>query len=161
MTLTLKTMNQFSHMTHRLMIIHHNNKFGQKKWSSSPGNIEQTWSDTWRKYHPDKHSLTFLTFTMTLTFNAVIPFFHRKLWLMTVYYQTKFGCKLTSSLQDTREIVIFWLYMPSLWPWHWTQWTNFSAWHSGLWCCYVLHSHTRFGNKMFYGSEGIVQTNIH
>ena len=19
--------------------------------------------------------------------------------------------------------------------WHWAQWTNFSAWHSGLWCC--------------------------
>ena len=27
---------------------------------------------------------------------------------------------------------------PSLWPWHWTQGTNFSAWHSGLWCCITV-----------------------
>ena len=48
---------------------------------------------------------------------------------------SKFGCKPTSSLEVTTEIVLFWLYKPSLWPWHWTQWTSFSARHSGLWCC--------------------------
>ena len=63
------------------------------------------------------------------------PFFLWTLRLMMLYYQTKFGCKPTSSLEDATEIVIFWLYKPSLWPWHWTQWTNFSAWHSGLWFC--------------------------
>ena len=30
-----------------------------------------------------------------------------------LYYQTKFGCKLPSSLEDKTEIVIFWLYKPS------------------------------------------------
>ena len=57
-----------------------------------------------------------------------------------IYYQTKFGCKRTSSLEDTVEIVIFWLYKPSLWPWHWRQITNFSAGHSGSWCCITIPS---------------------
>ena len=111
-----------------------------------------------RKHHLDKHSLTYWTFAVTLTLNAVIPFFHRTLWLMVLYYQTKFGCKLTCSLEDTTEIVIVLLYKPLPLPWHWTQWTNFSAWHSGLWCCITI---PRFGNEMFCGSEDIVWTNIH
>ena len=52
-----------------------------------------------------------------------------------LYYQTKFGCKLTSSLEDTTEMVIIWLYKTLRWPWHWTKSTNFSARHSGLWWC--------------------------
>ena len=71
--------------------------------------------------------------------NTVTPFSHRTLWLMMMlYYQTKFGCTRTSSLEDTTEIVIFWLYKPSLFTWNWTQWTSFSAWHSGLWCCITI-----------------------
>ena len=134
MTLTLKIVKHIFCMTHCLMITHHNTKFGQK-WLSSSENTECTWLNTRRKYHPDKHSLTFWIFALTLTLNAVIPFFHRTLQLKMLYYQTKFGCKPNSSLEDTTEIVIFWLYKPSLWPWRWTQWTNFSAWHSGFWCC--------------------------
>ena len=64
--------------------------------------------------------------------------FHRAIQLMKLYYQIKFGCKPTSSLEDTTEIAIFWLYKPSLWPWHWTQWANFTAWHPGLWCCIII-----------------------
>ena len=85
-----------------------------------------------------KRSLTFWTFTLTLTLNAAIPFFHRTLQLMMLYYQTKFGSKLTSSLEDATELLIFWWYKPLLWPWHWTQWTSFSARHSGLWCCITI-----------------------
>ena len=84
------------------------------------------------------HSLTFWTFIVTLTLKTVIPLFHRTILLMMLYYQTKFGCKPTSSLEATTEIVIVWLYKPSLWPWHWTQWTNFSAQHFGLWCCITI-----------------------
>ena len=137
MTLTLKIVNQFFCMTYCHIIIHQNAKFGQK-WLSSSGDTVQTQSDTQRKYHPDKHSLTFWTFAVTLTLDAVIQFFHRTLWFMMLYYQTKFGCNQTSSLEGTTEIVIFWLYKPSLWPWYWTQWTNFSAWHSSLWCCKTI-----------------------
>ena len=76
-------------------------------------------------------------FSVTLTLNAAIffsSFFHRTLRLMMLYNQTKYGCKRTSSLEDKAEIVIFWLHKPSLWPWHWRQWTNLSAWHSDLRC---------------------------
>ena len=59
-----------------------------------------------------------------------------------LYYQIKFGCKRTSSLEDTTEIVIFRLYEPSLLPWHWIQWTNFSAYH-----LMIIHHHTKFGKK--------------
>ena len=53
-----------------------------------------------RKYHLDEHSLTFCNFTVTLTLNTTIQFFHKTLWLMTMYYQT-------SSSKDTVAIVIF------------------------------------------------------
>ena len=33
--------------------------------------------------------------------------FNRTLQFLMLYYQTKFGCKRTSSLEDTTEIVIF------------------------------------------------------
>ena len=86
-------------------------------------------------------SQTLQNFVVSLTLTTRIPFFfHRTPWLMMLYYQTKFGCKPTSCLEDTTEIVIFWLYKLSLWPWHWTQWTNFSAWHFGLWCCITIPS---------------------
>ena len=104
-----------------------------------------------------KHSPKSWTSAVTLTLNTVIQLFHRTLQLMMQYYKTKFGCKQTSSLEDRIGIIIFRLYKPSLWPWHWGQWTNFSAWHSGSWC--GIH-HNRFGNKMIYDSEDI-QTNIH
>ena len=102
------------------MMLPHNTKFGNRMFSDK------------------KISLTFWTFTVTLTLNAVTPFLHRTLPLIMLYYQPKFGWKQTSSLEDTTEIVIFWLYKLSLWPWHWTQWTNFSAWHSGSWCCITI-----------------------
>ena len=87
-------------------MLHHHIKFGNFCSSEDiiPANIH---------WH-------FLTFAVTLTLNVVIQFFHRTLWLMMLYYQTKFGCKSTSSVEDTTEIVIFWLYKSS-------------------------HNHTRFG----------------
>ena len=66
------------------------------------------------------------------------PIFAQGTRLMMLYYQTMFGCKQTSSLEDRVENVIFWLFKPSLWPWHWRQRTNFSAWHSGSWLCITI-----------------------
>ena len=62
---------------------------------------EWTQSDTQRKYHQDRHWLTFWTFAVTLTLDAVIQFFHRTLWFMMLYYKSKFGYKQTSCLEDT------------------------------------------------------------
>ena len=70
-----------------------------------------------RRYHPDKHSLTFWTFAVTLI--AVTQFLHSTLGLMMLYYQSNFDCKWTSSFEDIVEIIISWLCKPSLWPWHW------------------------------------------
>ena len=127
MTLTLKIVNQYFCMAHCLMIIHHHTKLGKikKKWLSGSEDTEQTRLDTQKKYHQDKKSLTFWTFAVALTLNAVIQFFNRTLWLMMLCYQAKSGYKPTSSLEDTIDIVIFWLYKPLLWPWHWSQSTNF------------------------------------
>ena len=70
------------------------------------------------------------------------------LWKTTLKNQTrfvalcsKFGCKQTSSLEDIVEIVIYYLYNPSLWPWHWRKWTNFFC--MTLWLM-MLHNHTKW-----------------
>ena len=67
-------------------------KFGNKMFCS-PEYIIQTFTDI-------------LTFAVSLTLNTAIQVFHRTLWLMMLYYQTKFGCKPTNSLEDKVEIVI-------------------------------------------------------
>ena len=79
-----------------LILQHHHTKFGNKMFCGS--------------YHPDKYSLTFFTFGVTLTLNAVMQFFRSTLWLIMLYYQTEFSCKRTSSLEDMVEIVVFRLY---------------------------------------------------
>ena len=80
-------------LTLRLMMLHHHTKFGNK-------NV--LW---FRKYHPEKHSPTLWAFIVTLTLDTVIPFFHRTFRLMMLYYQTKFSCERTSSLENTIKIV--------------------------------------------------------
>ena len=138
MTLTLKIVNQFFRTTHRLMIIHHHTKFGKKKIIKNDWAVREILSGHDR--HTEKIS-SGQTFTDILNLRCDLdlehsnPIFHRTLRLMILYYQTKFGCKLTRNLEHKTEIVIFGLYRPSLWPWQWTQWINFSAWHSGLWWC--------------------------
>ena len=86
-----------------------------------------------RRYCPDKHSLTFWT-CCDLDLQPSNPIFQQDTLAYDAVLSNKFGCKPTSSLEDTTEIVIFWLYKPLLWPWFWTQWTKFSARHSGIWC---------------------------
>ena len=124
--MTLKIENFFFPAWHPHMILPQHTKFGNKIFRSSD--------------HLDKQSLTYWTVAVTLTLNAITQIFHRTLQLMMLYYQTKFVCKQTSGLEDIAEIVIFWLYKPLLWPWHWRQWTIFSAWHSGLCCCITIPS---------------------
>ena len=72
-------------MTLWLMMLYHHTKSGNKMFCDS---------------EIFKHSLTFWIYNVTLTSNTVLPFFHRTLQRM-LYYQIKFGCKLTSSSEDT------------------------------------------------------------
>ena len=112
-----------------------NKKLRHNPLANGEASLYQIWKQNvlwFIRHHLDKHSLAFWTFSVTLTLNTVIPFFHWTLQLMMLYYQTKLGCKPTSSLADTTKIVILLLYKPSLWPWHWTQWTNFSVSIPGL-----------------------------
>ena len=94
------------------------------------------WADT--IVHTEKIS-SGQTFTDILNIHCDLdlecsnPIFSTGHRLMMLYYQNKVGCKPTSSLEDTTEIVIVCLYKPSLWPWHWTQWTNFSPWPWQAW----------------------------
>ena len=71
-----------------------------------------------------------------MTLNAVKHFFHRTLWLLTMYHQTKSGCQEINGSDNIVERVIFWLNMSLL-------------------CDFDL------GNKMFCDSDNIIQTNIH
>ena len=87
---------------------------------------------------------------MALILNAVIQFFYRTLWLMMQYYQTRdtraYDAVLSNQVwlqtdQQFRRYIrnyILTIYKPLQWLWHWTQWTNISAWHSGLWCCITI-----------------------
>ena len=126
-TLTLKTANNFCSAWHWLILLHHHTKFGNNVlWirrhhpNNSPDVTLSSWLGSKNQLtHLDKYSLTILTFAVTLTLNAVIQFFRRTLWLIMLYYHTKFGCKRTSNLEDIIEIVLFWWHKSSLWPWHW------------------------------------------
>ena len=89
---------------------------------------------------PDKHSMKFWIFAVTLTSNTATQYFR----FMVVYHRTKFGCKRIILSEDIVQTVIFWLYNHLLWPWPWRQQPNFAfffffissflffAWHSSL-----------------------------
>ena len=135
MTLTLKTANNFFFsLTLWLMMLHHHTKFGYKMFCDSEDLQNVLW---FRRYHLNRYSPTFWTFAVTLTLDTVTQFLQRTLRLMMLYYQTTFGCKQTSSLEDIVEAVIFLLYRSALWPSWWRQWKKNAAWHSGSWC-YII-----------------------
>ena len=46
-------------------------------------------------------------FSVTLTLNAVIHFFHRTFWLLVMYHQTKFGCQGVNSSENIVEKIIW------------------------------------------------------
>ena len=67
--------------------------------------VQQLW-----RYRPDEHSLECRTFYVTLTWTTTQQsnlFTRQSIHLMMMCHQTKFSCKQTSGLDDTREIVIF------------------------------------------------------
>ena len=55
-----------------------------------------------RRYHSDKHSLEFLTFSVTfdLDHNRAIQSFHKAIHFMMMCHQIKFSCKRISSSED-------------------------------------------------------------
>ena len=106
------------------MMMCHLIKFGCKKISSSADMVETVIFERFRRYRADtiRHMVKISsgqTFTNILNLpcdrvlehsNPILPH-DMTIWLMMLYYQTKFGCKATSSLadtsEDTTEIVVF------------------------------------------------------
>ena len=68
---------------------------------------------------------------------------------MVMYHPIKFGCKNISSLADMVETVISDKMSPHCDP----ELEDSKA-------LFSLHNHTRFGDKMFCGSEDVVETVI-
>ena len=83
-------------MTLWLMMLHHHTKLGKKLFHGSDDSI--------------RTNTDILNLCCYLDFESSNPFFfffHRSPQLMMLYYQTKFGCKQTSGLEDIVEIVLF------------------------------------------------------
>ena len=168
MTLTLQIVNKCFCMTNCLVIIHHHTKFG-KKWLSGSGDTEQTPLDTWRKYDLDKYSLTCWTFAVTLTLNAVIPFFPQntpaydavlsnQVWLRT-------DQQFRNNSRNSHALNIWALVVTST-----LKIVNqfFCMTH----CLMILHHNTKFGTNGWVVQEilsrhdqtlgeNIIRTNIH
>ena len=75
-------------MTHQLMMMHLHTKFGNKMFGDLADII-------CTNIH--------CSFVVTLTLNAVIYFFHKILWLLVMYHQTRFGCQRISRSEDIVE----------------------------------------------------------
>ena len=98
-TLILKIANNFFFcMTLWLMMLRHHAKFWDKMVCGS-GDI------IWTNIHWHVEPLLWPWPWMQWS----IFFSHRTLQLMMVYYQTKFGCKQTSRLEDIVKTVLLWL----------------------------------------------------
>ena len=123
------------------MMLHNHTRFGDKMFCGSEDIVQ-------------KNIQTFWTFPVTLTLNAVIPFFHRTLWLMMMYCHTKFVCKWTSSLEDIVQIVVFWLYTPKAFAVTLTLKTVNQFFCSKHRLVTIIHQHTKFGKKMVEQFKG-------
>ena len=77
------------------MMLYHNTKFGNKFFCGSG----------FKRYIPDKQSLTFWTFALDLECST--PIFLQNTPAYDADYKTKCGCKHTSFLEDIVETVIF------------------------------------------------------
>ena len=85
-------------------MLHHHTKFGNKMFCASEDII-------WTKI-----DLHFLPSLWPWPWSCNLFVLHRILQLMKLSYQTKVGCKRTSSLENRVDKVMFSIYEPSLWP---------------------------------------------
>ena len=106
------------------MMMHHNTKFGNQTFG---GLEDHVWSNT---------DILTLCCDLALECSHSI-FFHKILWLIMMYYQTKFDCQGINSLEDIVELErIKFDYTSPLWPWPWF----FPTRHSGSQCCIIVPS---------------------
>ena len=91
LTLTLMAAKQSFHKTVWPMVIHHHTKFGNKTLNSLEDTPRQTFSEILMR--PDKHSMKFWTFAVTLTLNRAIKKITRQSSPKRCTIKTKFSSK--------------------------------------------------------------------
>ena len=106
--MTLRLAHQSFRMTLCPTRLHHSTKLSYKRFSGSGDIVRQT-------------SIDILNLGVSLTLKTATKFSHTTLWLIMMYYQTKFGCKGISSLEDRVDAIVVWLCKPKRWPWPWSQ----------------------------------------
>ena len=111
---------QSFHRTIHLMMMCYQTKFSWKKVSSSD-NISKS------------NTLIIIFLTVTLTLKTANQSFWKTIWLIMMHRHTKFGSKRFSDSENTIWTNIHSHFEILLWPWPWTQQSNFSTKHSGLW----------------------------
>ena len=123
-------------------MMHHNTKFGNKMF----GNLEDI-------IRANTGILTLCCYLYLECSNPI--FFHKTLWLMMMYHQTKLG---SQGINSSENIVESYFDMNP----HCdldlkdSNKTNFCM---TFWLM-MLHHHTKYGNKMFCNSEDTIWTNI-
>ena len=91
-----------------------------------------------RRHHLHEQSLTFWTFAVTLTLNAVISFFPQDTPVYDAVLSNQVWLQTDQQFRRYNKNSHILIIKALLWPWHWTQWTNFSVRHSGLQCCITI-----------------------
>ena len=111
---------QSFHKTIHLMMMCHQTKFTYKRISSSCNILK-------------RQILMILFLTVTLTLKTANQSFWKTIWVILMHHHTKFGSKMFSDLENIIWTNIHWHFEILLWPWPWTQWSNFSTKLSSLW----------------------------
>ena len=115
----------------------------------------QVWSQKvqqLRRYWPDKQSLTFWTFVVTLTLSKAIPVCHKTSQLMTLFQQTMPGPKRISSSKDKREKKSYFIYINPHCDLDLAVRQQTSCKTPQL---MIMHHLTQFGYKKLSGSEDV------
>ena len=110
----------FSQDNPHLMMMCHETKFSCKRISSSDDILK-------------RHFLILVSITVALTLKTANQSFWKTIWLIMMHHHIKFGSKRYSVSEDIIWTHIHWHFGVLLWPWPWTQQSNFSKKHSGLW----------------------------
>ena len=119
LTVTTTVQSNFFHKTIHLMRMYHQTKFSCKRISSSDNKLKS-------------HTLIILSLTVTLTLKMANQSFWKTIWFIMMHHHSKFGSE-RFSVSENIWTNIHWHFESLLWPWSWTQQSNFSIKHSGLW----------------------------
>ena len=125
-TLTLTTTEQSNVSTIQLLVCH-KTKFSCKRISSSED--KRLYSD-------------YMILPVTMTLKTTNQSFWKTIWLTMMQHHTSFGSKRFNISEDTIWTNIHWHFEIKLCPWPWTQESNFSIRHSGLWYWYYAYDTT-------------------